>query len=161
MKKIKIESNLCEFIEGEEPPLIKYKKCIECKESKPLYEYTYRNFTARGKEETINTCKKCKRIENKLIAKLRKENPLKNPDMHICPGCNLTEKEIKNRGGWESHIASKVRTIWRLDHCHITKKFRAYLCDYCNNSLGRSLDNPNTLRRLADYAEYHSGKNSP
>ena len=155
------ESNLCDFLDGEKPPKIKYKKCIECKENKPLYEYSMRNYTKGGnRKETINTCKKCKRIENKLIKEYKKQYPLPDKD-YRCPGCHLTEKEIKSRGGWEHHIASKVRTVWRLDHCHETGAFRAYICDYCNNTLGRALDDSDTLRRLADYVDYHSGKNKP
>lgn len=40
-----------------------------------------------------------------------------------------------------------------VDHCHKTNKFRGMLCDPCNKSLGILLDNPETLRRLADYLE--------
>jgi len=153
-------SDLCEFMPGEEPVPIKTKKCIVCKERKSVTSFGYRNFTSKGKDETNNTCKQCKHIENKLISYHKKQHPLPDSD-YICPGCNYTEEEIKSRGGWESHIASKVRTIWRLDHCHETGNFRAYICDYCNNTLGRSLDNPDTLRRLADYVEYHARMISP
>ena len=132
---------------------IKSKKCIACKEEKPLTEYTMRNYTKNPQGETINTCKSCKRKENKLIQQYKKYNPLPDDD-YQCPGCNLTEKEIVSRGGWKNHI-KKVRTVWRVDHCHETGKFREYICDFCNNVLGRALDNPQTLRRLADYIERH------
>tara|TARA_B100000749_G_C18187953_1_gene366657 strand:+ start:10 stop:468 length:459 start_codon:yes stop_codon:yes gene_type:complete len=148
-------NNLCKFLTDEPEPDILYKKCISCKELKPLTEYGYRNFTIGGKEETINTCKECKSKENKLIAKWKKEYP--KPDKNdVCPGCLETEDDIKSGGGWEHHI-KKDRTVWRVDHDHETDTFRDYLCDYCNNVLGRAKDNPDTLRRLADYIEYHRG----
>tara|TARA_R110000796_G_C14236616_1_gene396691 strand:- start:32 stop:493 length:462 start_codon:yes stop_codon:yes gene_type:complete len=133
------------------------KVCIACKERKPISDYIMRNYTKSPKGETINTCKRCKKKEGKLLSKYKKQYPLPDSD-YKCKGCLLTENEIKSRGGWEHHIAKKTRTVWRVDHCHETGRFRAYICDYCNNTLGRALDNPDTLRRLADYVEYYSGK---
>ncbi len=40
-----------------------------------------------------------------------------------------------------------------VDHCHKTLKVRGLLCQECNLSLGLARDNPETLRRLADYLE--------
>ena len=149
--------NLCEFMPDEEEPEVKYKKCIKCKQDKPLYEFKYRNFTVMGKEETINACNDCEKKANKIIQYHKKNHPLPDSN-YVCPGCELTEDQIKSRGGWQHHLKKRVRTIWRLDHCHDTGVFRAYICDYCNNTLGRALDNPATLRRLADYVEYHARK---
>ena len=40
-----------------------------------------------------------------------------------------------------------------VDHCHTTEKPRGLLCRPCNLALGNSKDDPDTLRRLAEYAE--------
>ena len=39
------------------------------------------------------------------------------------------------------------------DHSHDTGEFRGWLCSGCNLALGNVNDNPETLRRLAEYLE--------
>lgn len=45
----------------------------------------------------------------------------------------------------------KGRICW--DHDHKTGKFRGWLCDKCNITLGQARDDPVLLRKLADYLE--------
>jgi len=40
-----------------------------------------------------------------------------------------------------------------FDHCHKTGRFRGWLCTGCNTALGMAKDNPETLRKLANYLE--------
>lgn len=40
------------------------------------------------------------------------------------------------------------------DHSHTSGKFRGWLCNNCNVALGMAYDNPETLRKLADYLEH-------
>jgi hypothetical protein len=42
-----------------------------------------------------------------------------------------------------------------FDHCHLSGKFRGWLCDRCNKTLGHVKDSPELLRKLADYLEAH------
>ena len=44
-----------------------------------------------------------------------------------------------------------------VDHCHTTGKVRELLCGGCNGAMGLVKDNPDTLRKLADYLEKHGG----
>lgn len=40
-----------------------------------------------------------------------------------------------------------------VDHCHSTGKVRKLLCHNCNRALGLFKDNPELMRRAADYVE--------
>lgn len=42
-----------------------------------------------------------------------------------------------------------------IDHSHTTGEVRKVLCRYCNLTLGHAKDNPELLRKLADYLEEH------
>lgn len=44
-----------------------------------------------------------------------------------------------------------------LDHDHVTKKLRGFLCHGCNCAAGFAKDNPARLRLLADYLERTNG----
>lgn len=47
-----------------------------------------------------------------------------------------------------------------VDHNHKTGKVRGLLCNNCNNLLGRSLENPELLKKAALYLESYAIKNS-
>ncbi len=40
---------------------------------------------------------------------------------------------------------------YHVDHNHETGQVRGLLCKLCNWALGHAQDNPDTLRRMADY----------
>jgi len=40
-----------------------------------------------------------------------------------------------------------------VDHCHDTGKVRRLLCHNCNRALGLLKDNPDVLRKAANYVE--------
>ena len=126
------------------------KRCIKCGEVKHLSQFGVRAYGREGSPTEIrNDCNSCKSFQTKKVSKLKRDYP--RPDEnHKCPLCLKTEKELRER------ISNRTRTFWVLDHCHISGKFRGYICDYCNTSIARSFEDPKTLRRQADYLEKHN-----
>ncbi len=46
-----------------------------------------------------------------------------------------------------------------MDHCHLTSRFRGWLCDNCNIAVGRAQEDPDILEKLAAYLrEFRSNK---
>jgi hypothetical protein len=43
--------------------------------------------------------------------------------------------------------------FWHVDHCHTGGQVRGLLCSTCNTGLGSFYDQPDVLRRAADYLE--------
>jgi len=56
----------------------------------------------------------------------------------LCPECGRPPKPGKRL---------------EVDHDHVMKHFRGWLCHSCNTTLGYCQDSPALLRRLADYLE--------
>lgn len=63
---------------------------------------------------------------------------------HSCVTCNRHESDLTRR--------------LAVDHCHQTGKVRGLLCASCNRILGMVRENPQTLRHLAVYLEYHASR---
>ena len=125
-------------LDGEE---LVTKKCNKCGEHKVLSDFATR--TKDRKEsftvERRNECKDCRNKLSRQRNKLTKYHAKPDSD-YTCPCCGRGAEEINCNG-------------WVLDHDHSTGEFRGWLCDDCNGALGKALDNPKTLRRLADYLE--------
>jgi hypothetical protein len=44
-----------------------------------------------------------------------------------------------------------------VDHCHITGRVRALLCQACNTGIGKLKEDPALIRKSADYVEVQLG----
>jgi hypothetical protein len=40
-----------------------------------------------------------------------------------------------------------------VDHCHTSGRIRGFLCHDCNLAIGKAKDDPNLLRKMAEYLE--------
>lgn len=61
----------------------------------------------------------------------------------VCAACGRPEKEKRS---------GRVREL-AVDHCHRTGAIRGLLCGNCNRGIGKFEDNPELLRKAADYLE--------
>lgn len=64
----------------------------------------------------------------------------------------ILEKQNYSCAGCLRHQSNFTRALC-VDHNHKTGKVRGLLCQTCNRLLGQIAENPNTLRRLANYLE--------
>ena len=140
-------TNLVEFIDGEDEPIFQSKRCKECKEVLPFTSFKPRNATKK-KVELLNTCIDCKDKHDRVVRLYKKYNPKPDSD-YKCPCCKLTSQQIKDKhGGFHSH---QSKDVWCVDVCHITITARGYICDYCNNAIGRAADSIYVLISCAIY----------
>jgi hypothetical protein len=58
----------------------------------------------------------------------------------LCAICGQPERVVRNR-----HLT--------VDHDHITNAIRGLLCSNCNRAIGLLADDPNIIRKAADYIE--------
>lgn len=70
-----------------------------------------------------------------------------NDQNGVCDICGRPEVSIDKRN-------KTVRAL-AVDHCHKTGKVRALLCQKCNTALGKFNDDPQLLRKAAEYLEKH------
>jgi len=89
---------------------------------------------------------KCKRAlySSRTDAKRRGHKP-----------CSATVEELLDKLSSVCHVCSREVGQARLsmDHCHATGKFRGWLCNSCNLSIGKMQDSPELLRKAASYLE--------
>ena len=60
--------------------------------------------------------------------------------------CKETSEEIKAHGGFHKH---QPKDVWAVDVDHKTMTVRGWVCDYCNNMVGRSRDRDWVMERGA------------
>ena len=125
------------------------RKCIHCGEEKPE---TY--FAERCKRnnhiEYRNECKQCIGNNDKKRRRLIRDNPPPSDPNYQCPICLKTSDDLWDRGSYKNTKVNK-KTIFVLDHDHITGKFRGYICDRCNTGLGAIEDNLENIDRMVTY----------
>ena len=106
------------------------RKCKKCGEKKMLSEFPINNTLASGILRK-HTCNTCRNIQAKDRRRLHKKH--KKPKSAICPICEVETSDLK------------------LDHDHKTGEFRGWLCNDCNNALGKFNDSAKFLKRAIKY----------
>jgi hypothetical protein len=121
----------------------KTQRCSTCKKYKPFNMFAFREPTVA--KSLRSECRKCKNISDRLVAQLKLENPKPVDKNYKCPCCGIKEKKLKSYGRWSD------RSVWVLDHNHLTNTFRAWICNGCNIGLGRFNDDIKKLNNAIKY----------
>ena len=120
--------------------------CIKCGEDKPIEDFSQMNYASGNRTAEIKrTCKSCRTHAKKVLDKLRKENPMPSREVP-CPSCGYSLVELDK-------FDQTVFKSWRLHHDHITEKFLGYVCHICNTGMGNFKDDPQRMRKTADWLE--------
>ncbi len=146
--------------------------CSECQQHLPVENF-YRNPAVKSGLSRV--CKPCATVRT---TRSRQKNPeaanarqrawaLKNPERARARGrkaalkrkYGLTPEDVNEMLEEQNGLCGICRKALdvaiprsiHVDHCHKGGRVRGILCQDCNIMLGNAKDNPETLRRAADY----------
>lgn len=131
--------------------------CVDCGEEKAVEEFSF--WTYKRKDGSRSRKKKCKTCEVQYSSRYRKENPDRvlvsarrwREENRFRAAINTSRHDAKKRGhepcdatheeleaaftgkchGYGISEEECVRKLY-LDHDHVTRKFRGWLCPSCN-----------------------------
>jgi uncharacterized protein YlaI len=131
---------------------LKRKKCSVCKESKPIDNFYKDKNDRRGYRSYCKICAKQYNINN--------PEKIKNIQLKHHFGISLEEynnmfKEQDGRCSICGKHQSRFKTMFSVDHDHVTGKIRGLLCPDCNHGLGNFKDTPRILQKAIEYLNKH------
>ena len=131
------------------------KICKQCKKEKPIEEFQKDISKVAGVRPECKECTAANRKKRYKPEVVRKNNLEKNFGRGIL---ETYQKLFKYQGGVCAICGSPENGRYShlsIDHCHDTDKVRGLLCNNCNRGIGLLKDNPEILRKVADYVEGH------
>lgn len=126
------------LFDSDTPPT---KTCIYCNQTKLLQCFPKHS---QKKDRHDTRCSSCIKSRSREVEKIRKTAPTK-PETCECCG------KRPNVGPHSNPSKRKVGLV--LDHDPHTKKFRGWLCDDCNKSIGSLGDTLEGLMNAVRYLE--------
>ena len=114
--------------------IVETKVCKICKLEKPLDR-----FYQQGRKSLDNRCKAC---ANEGKTWRRRER-----------------KKYEHLNTGFCHCCGRKSDSLHFDHDHNTKKYRGFLCHFCNTGIGKLGDNIEGVNRALRYLERHEEKN--
>tara|TARA_R110002020_G_scaffold90629_4_gene220767 strand:- start:584 stop:988 length:405 start_codon:yes stop_codon:yes gene_type:complete len=111
------------------------RKCRVCNVTKHITKFELSAYKKGDRPTYKYTCHKCAYQLKKERNELRKKH---GPPADSCACCG-------------------EYTQTKLDHCHKTKKFRGWLCDFCNRGIGLLGDNKEGVKMAIKYLEGTDG----
>jgi len=120
-------------------PHAEFRTCESCKGSKPDSQFQ-RTLQKSGTVGRRLICKECKSILDTARKRGLSVDAVKWL-LATAPSCAICKKPFTNRP--------------RVDHCHVTGRTRALLCDGCNKGIGMMEESPAILEAAAEYLRHH------
>lgn len=108
---------------------VKYLTCVKCNQTKEEDKFQIDN-KKRSLTKRRSNCKECGKKASLEVSSIRKSAP---PMPLECDFCG------------------RKGTKLRLDHCHKTIQFRAWLCNKCNTGFAQLGDTADDLERAARF----------
>ena len=136
------------------------KLCVKC--DKELDDSHFRTTKQKNRNPRLSSwCIPCTNNYNATYYTQNKSDiDYYNKNAHFTKKYGMTVEEVDHHlsirdnkcdiCGQESDHKSKKLNV---DHCHETNVVRGFLCFSCNVMIGQSKDDPDTLRKAADYLE--------
>lgn len=133
------------------------KTCKDCSRRKPVRDFRRHPGHRDGRRSVCKSClsereKKRYRTNRDLFTAralrkygltLEEHRALRDAQGGVCAIC----------GNPETNTYRGVLRRLSVDHSHVTGQVRGLLCNGCNRGIGLLGDNPEGLRRAADYLE--------
>jgi len=138
-------ADLCELLGIETN--FKKKVCIYCKEEKPVNEFPKHSQKVDGLD---TRCKSCIKKRSLIVNEIRKTAP---PMTKFCECCGK-----KPNKGLDRNMSKRELSLV-LDHDPITNKFRGWICDDCNKSIGSLGDTLEGVMKAVRYLEKFENPN--
>lgn len=115
-----------------------YKRCPDCGEVKPHTEW---DKNTRQPSGLAPYCKPCRSARNR--------------ESYFRRTYGLSEADLQAMLAAQHHLCviCLTKRAEHVDHDHETGRVRGILCFACNAALGQMRDQPDALRRAADYLE--------
>jgi len=124
---------------------ITHKFCTLCKTDKPFDDFIK---NIRYKDGYYKHCKKCHYEVYGRDSHYKRNYGVTQHEYNL-----LVAKQNNKCKVCESDAGEGQFTRLVVDHCHKSNEFRGLICQGCNMALGNAKDNPETLRKLADYLD--------
>lgn len=143
-----------------------HKHCADCGQFKLLEEFTKQSRGFQGRNSICINCMEPRQYNHRHqphIKERRREKdrtPKRRRQTRLAfvrrkYGEEAAQIEVRRLAGEPCDICGQTleSRLMAIDHCHTAGVTRGLLCRRCNTILGQVQDDPELLRRLADYLE--------